>query len=234
MRALTFHPEIACGAEWTQHVPAHKKLAVTEKALSGNFSMLSPAQRTRIEQIFNAGSRWLGFKVLFRSSGTWLAHPRCAPALWFDRFEAHLRWVAARPEIHVIHIMRRDPVEWLKSKYLADKSRAFAAKDYPEGITIEVPIREALRRLATKRWIDNRLTKLNQSNPYLCVSYEEFLESDRAVVLKLMDFLHCDPGKLREFDYRKLRRQSKRSARDYITNYHQVIAALEDNRLLAL
>jgi hypothetical protein len=232
-RALTFHPDIACGGEWTQFIPAHRKLAVTEQALSGDFSALSENLRSRIEQLFNANTRWLGFKVLFRSSALWLVHPRCAPALWFDRVDAHLRWLAERPNIHVIHIVRKDPIEWLKSKYLADKTRAFAARGYPEGITVKIPIREAVRRLATKRWIDERLSRINESNPYLCVSYEEFLASDRMVVLKLLDFLKCDPAKLREFDYRKLRKQSKRSTRDYITNYDEVVVALRNSQLLA-
>lgn len=227
MRALTFHPEIACGDEWTQHVPAHRKFAVTEQALSGNFSTLSSGQRTRIERVMSPDTRWLGFKVLFRSSAKWLQHPRYAPALWLDRFDAYLRWLAAKPSIHVIHIFRQDPIDWLKSKYLADKSRAYAAgREYPEGMTIEIPLREASRRLETKRWIDDRIAQLNRSNPYLRVAYEEFLQSDRKVVLKLMEFLQCDPEKLREFDYRKQRKQSKRSARDYITNYDQLTAML--------
>jgi hypothetical protein len=148
--------------------------------------------------------------------------------LWLDRFDAYLRWQAARPAIHVIHIVRKDPVEWLKSKYLADKSRSFKGREYPEDIMVEVPIREALRRLATKRWIDSCLSQLSRSNPYICVSYEDFLESDRTIVFKLMKFLDCDVGKLREFDYRKQTKQSKRSACDYITNYQQLVAALED------
>lgn len=230
---MTFHPEIACGNEWTQHVPAHRKFMVTEKALSGDFSVLSAVQRKRIEPAFNAQTRWLGFKLLFRSSGTWLVHPHYAPALWFDRFEAYLRWLAARPAMHVIHITREDPIDWLKSKYLADRSRAFAGKEYPAELTVEVPVREALRRLAAKRWIDDRLAWLGRSNPYLRIRYEDFLESDRAVVLRLMAFLDCDPAKLGEFDYRKLRKQSKRSASDYISNFEQLKAALGRAGVLA-
>jgi hypothetical protein len=230
-RALNFHPEVACGSEWTLDVPAHRKLVVTEQALSGQFSVLSSAQRERIERVFSSGSRWLGFKLLFRSSGIWLAHPRYAPALWFDRFEAYLRWFAARPALHVIHIVRTDSIEWLKSKYVSDKARAFAGKGYPEGLRIRIPIREALRRLETKRWIDGRLSRLSESNPYLCVSYEEFLESDRKVVLKLMNFLQCDPSELGEFDYRKHVKQSRRQASDYVANYDEVVAALKRSRM---
>ncbi len=227
VRSLTFHPDVACGDEWTQHVPAHRKFQVTEKTLAGDFSALTGLQRKRIEPAFGPQTRWLGFKLLFRSSDKWLIHPRLAPALWLDRFGGYLHWIARRPSLHVIHIVRNDSVDWLKSKYLADTSRAYAGKAYPEDLTISIPVREALRRLATKRWIDGQLSLLRRSNPYLCISYEDFLESDRAVVERLMAFLDCDPARLRDFDYRKQRKQSRRQASDYITNYDALVSRLE-------
>jgi hypothetical protein len=233
VRSLTFHPDIACGDEWTQRVPAHRKFAVTEKALAGDFSVLTAIQRKRIEPVFNAETQWLGFKVLFRSSSKWLLHPRFAPALWLDRFGAYVRWLAARPTIHVIHVTREDPIDWLKSKYLADTSRAYAGKEYPRDLTIDIPTGTALRRLAAKRWIDERLAELERTNPYCRVRYEDFLESDRAIVLRLMEFLNCDAARLRNFDYRKLRKQSRRPASDYIRNYGQLKAALERARFIA-
>ncbi len=226
VRSLTFHPDVACGDEWTQRVPAHRKFQVTEKALAGDFSVLTEGQRKRIEPAFGPHTRWLGFKLLFRSSDKWLVHPRFAPALWLDRFSSYLRWIAGRPSLHVVHIVRTDSVDWLKSKYLADTSRAYAAKAYPEDLTITIPVREAIRRLETKRWIDSELSQLSGSNPYLRISYEEFLESDRAVVERLMTFLDCDPARLRDFDYRKQRKQSKRAACDYITNFSELDSAL--------
>jgi hypothetical protein len=219
VRSLTFHPDIACGDEWTQRVPAHRKFQVTERSLAGDFSALTDAQRGRIEPAFGPHTRWLGFKLLFRSSDKWLVHPAFAPALWLDRFGGYLRWIARRPSLHVIHIVRNDPVDWLKSKYLADTSRAYAARSYPEDLTITIPLGKAVRRLETKRWIDLRLASLARSNPYLCISYEDFLESDRAIVERLMAFLDCDPARLRDFDYRKQRKQSRRQASEYIANH---------------
>jgi hypothetical protein len=134
-----------------------------------------------------------------------------------------------RPKLHIIHIVRQDPVEWLKSKYLADTSRAYAGKAYPEQMKLEIPVFRALRRLQTKQWIDSQLEALGRSNPYLRVDYEEFLESNRAVVESLMGFLNCDPGRLGEFDYRKQQKQSRRAAREYITNYDQLVAALKSD-----
>lgn len=231
VRSLTFHPDIACADEWTQRVPAHRKLAFTARALSGDFSELTEGQRSRIAPKFGEHTRWLGFKVLFRSSDKWAISPRFAPALWLDRIGGFRRWLAGRPQIHVIHIVRRDPVDWLKSKYLADKSHAYAAgRSYPEGMTVEIPIAEAIRRLEAKDWLDASLAELAGTNPYLCISYEEFLQSDRAVVLRLMKFLDCDVAKLGEFDYRRQQKQAKRSAREYISNYDALANALARRR----
>ena len=224
---MTFHPEIACGGEWTQNAPSHRKLWTAEQSLSANFAVLTAPQRRRIEQSFGEHTRWLGFKLLFRSSGKWLVHPRVAPALWFDRFGAFLRWIAARPTLHVVHIVRNDPIEWLKSKYLADTTHFYTGKEYPDDLTIEVPVGEALRRLHAKRWIDQKLSGLSESNPYLCVCYEELLESNRNIVFKLMEFLRCDKSKLREFDYRRQIKQAKRTASDYISNYQQLVDAIQ-------
>lgn len=232
VRSMTFHPDVVCGGEWTQHVPAHRKFRVTEDSLAGDFSTLTAAQKKRIEPAFGPHTRWLGFKLLFRSSDKWLIHPRFAPALWLDRFGGYLRWIARRPAIRVIHITRSDSIDWLKSKYLSDASGAVAAKAYPEDLRITIPVRAALRRLETKRWIDDQLSQLAQTNPYSRVIYEEFLESNRAVVERLMTFLDCDPARLREFEYRKLRKQSRHHAREYIENYSELHSRLErDGRL---
>jgi hypothetical protein len=131
VRSLTFHPDIACGGEWTQHIAPHRKLRVAEQSLSADFKVLKEKQRERIEQVFGQQTRWLGFKLLFRSSAKWVGHPRFAPALWFDRFDAFTRWIADRRELRVIHIVRTDPIEWLKSKYLADTTHFYTGKEYP-------------------------------------------------------------------------------------------------------
>jgi len=226
-RALNFHPAITCGNEWTQHVSPLRKFPVTERALRGDLSVLDRRQRKRIGHTLRAGTEWLGFKILFRSSDKWLVHPRYAPALWMDRLEAYLRWLARRPSVRVIHIVRRDPVEWLKSKYLSDATHRWTGGSYPEGTRIEVPVENALRRLASKRWIDDRLATLRETNPYLLVGYEDFLAANRATVASLIDFLGCDPAGLAAFDYKRLTKQSSRPARDYISNFDELTAALD-------
>jgi hypothetical protein len=54
-------------------------------------------------------------------------------------------------------------------------------------------VAKALRRLASKRWIDERLSALSATNPYLAVNYEDFLASNRETVMALVTFLGCDP-----------------------------------------
>jgi hypothetical protein len=208
------------------NVAARSKIRTAARGLAGDFSALPKAQKTRIARVFGHETKVLGFKLLFRSSARWLIHPRFAPALWFDRFESFLGWFAARRDIRIIHIVRRDPVEWLKSKYVSDKLKAFAGKVYPDDVTVRVPIAEALKRLACKDWIDRRLASLADTNSYLRVAYEDFLKSDHAIVEQMMVFLDRDPAKLGSFDYRGHRKQSGRSARDYISNFDQLVETL--------
>jgi hypothetical protein len=225
-RALNFHPAIACGNEWTQDVSPLRKFDVTERGLRGDFSVLSERQRRRIGPKFGPETRMLGFKILFRSSDKWLLHPRLAPALWADRLEGYIRWVAQRPALRVIHIVRSDSMEWLKSKYLSDATQSWTGRQYPESLRIEVPVARALRRLACKGWIDSRIATLGHTNPYLRIAYEDFLASNRESVAALVSFLGCDAAHLDTFDYKRLTKQSRRSARDYIANFDELTTAL--------
>src|SRR5690606_10642568 len=122
----------------------------------------------------------------------WLLHPRLSPALWIDRLDAHVRWLEHHPEIHVIHIVRHDAVEWLKSKYLAARTGTFAGKAYPEGIKVAIPIGPAKRRLQAKSWVDARLSSLEQTNPYIRIAYEDFLAARDDTMCSLLHFLDCD------------------------------------------
>jgi LPS sulfotransferase NodH len=225
-RALNFHPDIACGSEWTQDVPSHRKLATAARALDGDFSSLSPRQRRRIERVFDPRKTWLGFKLLFRSSAGWAIHPALAPALLLDRYRAFLRWISARPALYVIHIERANAVDWVKSKYLSDATKSWTGSTYPESLRIQVPVNEALRRLASKHWVDCGLSMLRASNPYIRVRYEDFLEDDHAVVADVIRFLECDPARLQRIDYRRHRKQSTRPADEHISNYSELREAV--------
>lgn len=106
-QALNCHPDIACGGEWTQNIPWYKKIRVARQALRGNFTGLTARNQNLIRKVFHEQTRWLGFKMLFRSSDKWLLHPRFAPALQLDQLEPCLKWIGEQPNMHVIHVVRR-------------------------------------------------------------------------------------------------------------------------------
>ena len=228
--ALNLHPEVVCGGEWTFKSASYEKIRKAEQALAGDFQefLVRPHLQERYANAVTPETRWLGFKILFRSSAKWLGSPALAPALWIDRLQGHLRWLRRRPDIHVIQLVRRDPVEWLKSKYLSRESGMYVNKQYPAEMKVRIPVGPALRAIAAKRWVDERLAGLAASNPYHRVEYEDFLADNRRAVEACLAFLGCDPDRLPvEGPYRK--RQSKSDASQYIENYDELVAALQRN-----
>jgi hypothetical protein len=230
--SLNFHPDIACGGEWTQHIAWYKKRLVAQRALGGDFTVLSPRNRERISKVFHEHTQWLGFKLLFRASDKWLLHPRFAPSLWADRLEGYLRWVSHHSDIHVIHIVRQDAIEWLKSKYLSSATGLYTVHTYPDDLKVDIPSREAVKRLHTKNWIDSRLATLAKSNSYLRVYYEDFLHNNHTVVISMIQFLQCDPARLGEIRYGTQQKQSNREAAAYLANYDQLVTELKNRDLL--
>lgn len=232
--SLNLHPEIACGAEWPRRVGWHKKVKVTQRGLTGDFTALTPRHRQRITEVYHRQTRWLGCKVLFRSSDKWLIHPCFSPALWLDRLEDYLRWISGQPHIHIIHLTRCDAIEWLKSKYMAQMTKVYTGKRYPDDLKVEIPLRRAVKRLYAKNWIDDRLATVRNSNPYRRIYYEDFLASSYDVVVSVLQFLQCDAMKLPKNvqDKQRVQRQSKGSAADYIANYDNLMRKLEQYNLL--
>jgi LPS sulfotransferase NodH len=230
--SLNFHSDIACGGEWTQHMTWYKKLQVAQRALGGDFTVLSPRNRERISKVFHEHTQWLGFKLLFRSSDKWLLHPRFAPTIWIDRLEDYLRWISNLSDMHIIHIVRQDAIDWLKSKYLASTTGLFTNHNYPDDLKVNIPLREAVNRLHSKNWIDSRLASLAKTNPYLRVYYEDFLHHNHAIVMSIIQFLQCDASRLGEIDYGTQQKQSNREASAYLANYDQLRTELKNRGLL--
>lgn len=226
--ALNLHPEVVCGGEWTFQCSPFNKIKHAEQALSGDFQKLlvdRPDLQERYSLSSLGGANWLGFKILFRSSAKWLGHPALAPALWVDRFKGHLKWLRHRRDVHIIQLVRRDPVEWLKSKYLARATGMLTNMQYPDGFRVRIPVGPALRALATKRAIDEGIASLAASNPYHCVVYENFLADNRAELESCLKFLKCDCAKMPLNGYRT--RQSTADSSEYIENYHDLVEALQ-------
>ena len=225
-RTLNFHPHIACGPEWVLKTPYAKKIDTTERLLNGDFSGLPPGRQEMISERLTEDTQWLGFKILFRSSDQWYFHPALSPALWIDRLSDFIRWLSKRSDIHVIHICRNDHIDWLKSKYLASTTGRYGAKPYPEGSKVVIPVLEAVKRLRAKEWIDLRISSIADTNPYIRINYEDFLQSRWATIARLMDFLESDIGLISSIDYKKLKKQSKGSPSDYIVNYSELADAV--------
>jgi hypothetical protein len=225
---LNLHPNVVCGAEWTFNSPMFKKVRKAEQALAGDFHefLVRPYLQERYANAVTHDTQWLGFKILFRSSSRWFGSPALAPALWVDRLEEHLSWLRRRPDIHVIQLIRLDPVEWLKSKYLSQSTGMYVDKEYPQDSNVRIPVRAALRAVAAKRWVDERIASVAATNPYHRVLYEDFLADNRKGLESCLAFLGCDSTRLPdEGPYHK--RQSKGDAASYIENYEELVTALE-------
>ena len=232
-QALNLHPDVVCGGEWTQDVPAHRKIDVAARALAGDISDvidLRPADEMQRVKERAVATSWFGFKILFRSSDKWLLHPRVAPALLVDRLEGHLAWLRQQSDVYIIQLVRADGIEWLKSKYLAKATGAFTNALYPEDTRITVPVRKALRALQAKNWVDRRLATLANSNPYCRIVYEEFAADNKRGLETCMAFLGCDVTRL-PADLRFIEKQSKQSADSYIRNYEELAGALEARQM---
>lgn len=228
--ALNSHPEIVCGREWTVQVPWYRKIKVAQRILAGDVSVFSPKGREQIEKLYQHQARWLGFKLLFRASDKWFIHPRFAPAIWLDQLENYRRWLSRRSDIYIIHIVRCDAIEWLKSRYLARATGFYSVKQYPD-VKLEIPLHSAIKRLRAKDWVDYRLATLATSNPYLRLYYEDLLNSEHDVLLSVVRFLQCDTMKLINIVH-NLQRQSRNPASYYISNHDKLIDELNRLHLL--
>jgi hypothetical protein len=229
--SLNFHPEVVCGREWTVGTAWYRKLGVAQRALAGDLSDLGPREKERVEKLLHQRSRWLGFKLLFRASDKWLVHPRFSPELWLDQLESFRRWLAHQPEIRIIHIVRCNGLEWLKSRYLARATGFYSSKQYPDGIQLDIPVRSAINRLRAKDWIDGRLATLEASNPYLRIYYEDVEKCEHDVLRSMLQFLQCDTMQLSQAKH-GLQKQSNKPAENYLSNYNQLLKELQNQDLL--
>lgn len=222
--------EISCGWEWTQRAMPWKKIKLAKLGLDGVFTSLDTNHQQHMQRTMADQCQWLGFRRLFRSSDKWVVHPRLAPALLIDRLEGHIDWLAKRKDIHVIHIVRRDNIEWLKSKYVSKAAGSYVGRKYPEELQVAIPIDKAIARLKSKEWVDRRLAELEQTNRYLRIYYEDFLAQPEQITGTTLKFLSV--GTSTQRGETMISRQSQGSASDYIANYTKLKAALDEKGLL--
>jgi len=191
---LRMHPEVTVGWESTNGTFVSRKLRVAEQVLAGDFHAVEPRERAFLRDLHDSTKTAIGFRRLFRSSDKWVGHPRYAAALFLDRLEGHLKWLSRRrPDVHIIHLVRQDNTAWLRSVGFAKKTDLFGRVPYPEHTEIYWNLRSAEKRVLTKHYIGRRLAELANSNPYLCVQYEELLADNRATAAKVLQFLGYEP-----------------------------------------
>lgn len=229
--SIGLNPKVSCGGEIMTRVAYGRKLKAAKLALGGDFSLLLQGGRKHMDKKFDAEKPWLGFRWLFSSSGKWIIHPRFSPALWVERFEDCIRWLTGRPDTHIIHIVRRQGLDWLKSLYLAKETKFYKGSQYPDDIKVRIPKREAIYRLRAKNWVDSRLFSLKNTNPYLCLEYESFLANQNAATASVLAFLQCDPTIMSIGD-RQVKKQSKGAVADYVVNFAELVEILEPLDLL--
>jgi hypothetical protein len=223
--SLGRHERIACGWEWTSRSPWWAKLTIAQRALKGDFAALAEKHQQFMRTAVNERTEWLGFRRLFGSSDKWLGHPATSLSLVRSRFRAHLSWLCSEPDIRVLHIVRNDNLDWIKSKFVAKSASSYIGSAYPEDLKVDVPVGEAVKRLTSKRYVDHRLAGLAATNPYLQVTYEAISAGLDAETTRAWQFLDCDPGQFAAADV-TIERQSTKSAQEYIRNYGHLHDAL--------
>lgn len=230
---LGLHPDVVCGWEWTVRAKPWDSIRLAERALKGDFNSLAVRHQEHMAGQHIAGDTVLGFRKLFRSASWWLIHPRFSPALWLDRFEGYLAWLRRHPDIKIIHIYRSDNMAWLKSKALSRKSGRYFGEAYQQDLTAAINVNEAKRRILAKNWVDSRLSTLGETNPYIEVCYERFLENNHVVLSEVLKFLGCDPDRLPELElHMRAKPQSKKGTQDMLLNYAELELALGQQGLL--
>ncbi len=229
---LGLHPQVTCGWESTRVASMFSKIRVAAELFNGNFDNLREAEKLYLLASHNKNKTTVGFRRLFNSSNQWLLHPRFAPALFRDRLEAHLRWLARRrPDVSIIHIVRTDNLAWLKSMGLASQTGVYIGKKYPDDAEIRWDPKTAEKRVLSKLWLGKRLYSLASSNPYLCVNYEEFRSDNGLVLESVLDFLELEKTYTAVADTRTSI-QSRSSIAHGFSNIEEIRRHLEQLALL--
>jgi hypothetical protein len=130
----------------------------------------------------------------------------------------------------VIHIVRNDNIEWLKSLFLAKETKTYTGQKYPDGVKIKINVKNAISRIKSKNWLDYCINLLEKTNPYCQVTYEHFQHEKKKATQKLFQFLNCD-NEINISEFYSIK-QSKGHPKDYIRNYYELFEALEKKQIL--
>lgn len=225
------HPNITCGWEWTLKGIFNNKIKIANIALTGDFSVLRNPDKKHMAKVFHERIEWLGFRRLFSATNKWVFHPRFSPRLFIERFEQHLKWIKSHPNLHVLHIVRINNIDWLKSRYLAKKHNMYVGKSYPFGTKVRIPVDEVIKLIQSKYWIDKQLGTVINSNPYLRITYEGLCNDINLNMNQVFRFFHTE-GINTSLENTKLKKQSTSQAHEYIENYDELFTALKRKDIL--
>lgn len=222
--SIATNGKIFCGWEWTQKTAFHKKIKVAEEALNADFNGLSSKHTDHIKRELKKDTKWIGFRRLFSSSDKWFLHPKYAPAIFWDRLYSYKKWLCKNNNIHVVQIVRKDRIEWLKSMYIAKELNSYIGKTYPKNTKIRIPIKKAIKRLKAKSYVDRKLSELRHTNPYLLIEYEKFSLNPIESIKEAHRFLNVNQEETAFDQPRKIKKQSTKTAQNYIINYEELKA----------
>jgi hypothetical protein len=229
---LRYHDGVACGWEWPHPISWLRRVEACRRAFQGDFSMLWERHQAQISSGISENTIWLGYKNLFRANNKWLVAPPLAPSLIMDRFHECMRWWRQEPEIHIVHMVRTDSLAWLRSKFIARKLGSFGAgQTYPDDVSVDIPVGTALKILRMKTWLDQRLSELSHTNPYLAIRYEDLLTDMADVARRAQRFLSLEPQVMPQQQVRT-RQSAGISVDQHIGNYSELHRALERAALL--
>jgi hypothetical protein len=209
------HPKINCGWEWTLHMSPFNKISRTLAGLNGNFDALPAPHKLMMKE--KKGAAIIGCRLLFSSSPKWLFSPKYNLAHFKERFYPFLDCLSSHRDIKIIHITREKSLDWLASLFMAKSSKLYINKEYPEELQITIPLREAVKRLKTKRMVEDKARCLKKSNPFLEISYEDIIANMDQSFTSLFNFLEVDiPDSI---PTPPLKKQQKRPLSEVISNY---------------
>ncbi len=231
--AISLHPKIACGWEWTQSCSPHHLARISNQALlRKDFSVLDENNRRHSKAIFNEYLSCFGYRRLFRATSKWLFSPAFSLSLEYERLRWHFKWFIEN-EISIIHIVRNDNMDWLKSKAMAKKTGNYSGGEYGEGVQAMMKPSEALKRIKAKHWLDKQLERLSEKIPYIQVQYESFKENNVFEAKRVIQFLGEDDSLLPSLDEgMKLKKQSSKKDIELLENYSDIESLLSQYGLL--
>lgn len=228
---INLHPRTVSGICWLDNIPHKIKIKVATKALSGDFRELQKEHQQFIKAKLNSMTELIGFKIDFSASNKYIYHPKYAPTLWFDNLFGFIDWIKKTPDLSVVHITRENNIEWLKSYYLSKKTRLYEGEKYPYGIKVSILKRQAIKRIKSKKFIDEKIGQLKHTNPYCLVKYEDLDQNNKSVAEKAITFLNCNFADCNLINFHRVK-QSRGPAKNYIKNYAELFIELEKTNCL--